>query len=601
MPARKRVAILCINPWELQTSWQPFSYAAYCVAASLHDHPRAGEVRVIEGFRWSVERWVETIEAFDPDVVGASSYLWSLPTFVEVMAALRRRESRRGSKRVHVLGGPSARVEMVTLPPYASAIHAVDALVLGEGELAIREIVDASDASELAGVAGLAVVKEGAWHRTGARASIEDLDTLPSPFQLGMTPPGVTGHLELFRGCPLSCMFCQWGAGDRNGSFRSAEFLTRELEAFRDVKVTGVYNVDAGLNLHAKAFKNLLRADEQVKLLRHVDFACELYPSYVSDQQIELLQEIAHPIVGVGLQTYNPKALAAMDRPFDPSRFEKNVARLAEVADTSVELIVGLPGDDPASFMESLRRALELPCNLRVYRCLVLPDALLTRGRPDFALEFDPITLQIESCLGWSRRDLMATMEALTEACIARGGSYTVQALGSNEPCELFAGRDDRNYCGSTSSSWYFPGPKRARDERDNQNFLPSGRFSVLSAPKRSLPVVETERVENERVPGPAPALRLDRAAAEASLAALTQGSWSLAGASPIPGGLLLSVRTPHGELGVTAEKGGAARPHYRVKNDIAFAYRNPPSGALDAERLRVLDRFLDTLDRFLA
>jgi hypothetical protein len=464
--------------------------------------------------------------------------------------------------------------------------------VLGEGELVIREIASAPDVASLEHIPGLAIVRGGAWQTTGARAPMENLDALPSPFQLGMTPSGVTGHLELFRGCPLSCMFCQWGAGERNGSFRSEEFLVRELEAFRAAKVTGVYNVDAGLNLHARAFKNLLHANEKVKLLEDMDFACELYPSYVSDQQIELLQRIAHPIVGVGLQTYNPKALAAMERPFDPNRFEKNVARLAEVADTSVELIVGLPGDDPKSFLESFRRALELPCNLRVYRCLVLPDALLTRGRPDFALEFDPITLQMQACLGWSASELQETMEKLTEACIERSGSYTVQQLGSNEPCELYAGRDDRNYCGSTSSSWYFPGPKRVRDRRDNQNFLPTGRFQTLEGEpaKRSLPVVIETR----------PELHLDRSGADAALAEISLGRWQLLTTSPIPGGLLLQIETPLGELGVTAEKGGTARPHYRVKNDIAFAYRNPSAATLDAERLRVLDRFLDTLDRFL-
>lgn len=589
----QRVAILCINPWELQTSWQPFSYAAYCVAAALKDQPGVGDVRVFEGFRWSIERWVAEVEAFEPDVVGASCYLWSLPTFVDVMAELRQ----RGSRALHVLGGPSARVEMVSLPPYRSTLDAVDALVLGEGELVIRELVAVANREELSDIAGLAIPRDGRWHATGSRPPIHDLDALPSPFQLGMTPEGVTGHLELFRGCPLSCMFCQWGAGERNGSFRSSDFLVRELEAFRRAEVTGVYNVDAGLNLHARAFKNLVRADEQVRLLHDVDFACELYPSYVSDQQIDLLQAIARPIVGVGLQTYNPAALAAMERPFDPSRFEKNVARLAEVADTSVELIVGLPGDDPVSFEESLRRALDLPCNLRVYRCLVLPDALMTRGRPDFALEFDPITLQMKSCLGWSRADLERTMERLTEACIARGGSYTVQRLGSIEPCELFAGTDDRNYCGSTSSSWYFPGPHRTRTPRANRDFLPDGRFRTLveappPAPRR-LPIVAATSVKET--------LSFDRRGAEAALAEISVGRWSILDASPIPEGLLIRVRTPIGELSVTAEKNDVARPHYLLKRDIAYSYRNPVNGSLDAERLRVLDRFLDALDRYLA
>jgi hypothetical protein len=221
----------------------------------------------------------------------------------------------------------------------------------------------------------------------------------------------------------------------------------------------------------------------------------------------------------------------------------------------------------------------------------------MTRGRPDFALEFDPITLQMKSCLGWSRADLERTMERLTEACIARGGSYTVQRLGSIEPCELFAGTDDRNYCGSTSSSWYFPGPHRTRTPRANRDFLPDGRFRTLveappPAPRR-LPIVAATSVKET--------LSFDRRGAEAALAEISVGRWSILDASPIPEGLLIRVRTPIGELSVTAEKNDVARPHYLLKRDIAYSYRNPVNGSLDAERLRVLDRFLDALDRYLA
>ena len=80
--------------------------------------------------------------------------------------------------------------------------------------------------------------------------------------------------------------------------------------------------------------------------------------------------------------------------------------KLSSVAHTTAGLILGLPGDSPASFRDTLRRALELPCRIRVYLCLVLPDAFLTRAPPEYAIDFDPITLQMRSCLGWSEAEL---------------------------------------------------------------------------------------------------------------------------------------------------------------------------------------------------
>ena len=68
-----------------------------------------------------------------------------------------------------------------------------------------------------------------------------------------------------------------------------------------------------------------------------------------------------------------------------------------------------LPGDTPEGFRRTLDYALSLPASVRVYHCLVLPDALMTRGLPDWNIRFEPRNLAMTSCLGWSE-DAIATM-----------------------------------------------------------------------------------------------------------------------------------------------------------------------------------------------
>ena len=90
-----------------------------------------------------MEALAREVSAFDPDVVGFSTYLWSFPYFVEVARILKEEDPRR----LMVFGGPSARPSMMGQPPYRQADRWVDALVINEGEHAFREIIALTDRS----------------------------------------------------------------------------------------------------------------------------------------------------------------------------------------------------------------------------------------------------------------------------------------------------------------------------------------------------------------------------------------------------------------------------------------------------------------------
>ncbi len=66
---------------------------------------------------------------------------------------------------------------------------------------------------------------------------------------------------------------------------------------------------------------------------------------------------------------------------------------------------MGLPGDTPDRFRRTLDYALSLPTSVRAYHCLVMPDAVMTRGLRVFDMAYDPRTMAMISCLGWSGDD----------------------------------------------------------------------------------------------------------------------------------------------------------------------------------------------------
>jgi radical SAM superfamily enzyme YgiQ (UPF0313 family) len=399
-----RVAILCIDPWEGpdDIGFRPFNYAARKLLAAFRSDPTCdhAEMEVIESRSRNVDEFVQRVEAYDPDIVGASTYVWSFSAFLEVA---RRLKARRPERTI-VFGGPSARPAMFDLSSYRDARPSVDALVLGDGEQFIRDVVRLKDHSRagLATLPGLAVNTPDGFVPTGAPVRLENLDDYPSPYELGMGPPGWSGQLETFRGCPVACRFCQWGDPWQTARAFSADYLTRQLEGFRAAKLTNVFLVDAGLNLNASAFRNLVAAEERTSVLSELAFRGALYPTLLKPMHVEFLHRIHVEELSLGIQSFEPETLRMVDRPFDERRFAEVMRELTPF-NSIVEIILGLPGDGPAAFRRTLDRAMEVSARVRVYRCLVLPDALMTRPHPGTFMRYDEDTLAMIECTGWEK------------------------------------------------------------------------------------------------------------------------------------------------------------------------------------------------------
>jgi radical SAM superfamily enzyme YgiQ (UPF0313 family) len=430
-----RIALLCLDPLPEQTGdFRPFNYSVRKVQAAVEANPSLhAQVEVFDSGSKDVDAFVERIEKLDPDVIGVSAYVWSFPTFVEVS----RRLKRHRPDRTVIFGGPSARIEMFALPPFRDAPQFVDALVLGEGEDIFQEIVALADRSRdaLLGINGLAVSTAEGWHATPEHAQ-PILDSLASPFQLGLVPDGKTAHLETFRGCPLSCTFCQWGDLKKTNRTFSVEYLVRELRAFQKLGMRSAMIVDAALNLNARAFRNLRAAEREVGFFREAQLNAEIYPQFMTDEHLEFLREVGGADIGLGLQSYDKDVLGSVERPFDAARFERVVADVLAVAPhTAIEIIMGLPGDNPESFRRTFERAMRLGASVHVFRCLVLPNALMSRAPASFAMVYDPITLRMESCLGWSPGEIDAMSAELDRQVRASDGAWA-----HNDEC-----------------GWYFP------------------------------------------------------------------------------------------------------------------------------------------------
>jgi radical SAM superfamily enzyme YgiQ (UPF0313 family) len=411
----------------------------YMVEAALRASAMPGlEIKVWDITGNSADRVAAEVIDFDPDIVGCSVFLWSFSFFLDVVTAVRSDDERR----LVVFGGPSARPVMLDHEPYRQKAAAVDVLVINEGEYTFCELVERADRSSeaLEDISGIAIQRHGRWHETAPRP-LGDLNELASPYELGLMPGGGLGLLQTYRGCPFTCSFCEWGTMESPKRVRTADSLNVEFAAMERLGLGGVLLADAGLNLNQAAFQNLALAAKETGFLSRRGLICEIYPAKVRQEHLDFLAAVGNPYVGVGLQSFDNKVLANVERRYDEKRFDETLRALGEVASLAVEIIVGLPGDSPESFRRSFERARRLPCALRVYHCVVLPSALMVRSPPEHKLDYDQLSLKILSCLGWTPAALADEAAFLTREAAKSGGRTG----------EYF---------------WVFPPPATARSQR---------------------------------------------------------------------------------------------------------------------------------------
>jgi hypothetical protein len=338
----------------------------------------------------------------------------------------------------------------------------------------------------------------------------------------------------------------------------------------------GTWLVDPGLNLNAKAFRALAKAEYEIGALRkHGDFRCEIYPSHMTDEHLKFLEWVRARYAGVGLQSFDADVLKGVERPFSEDRFNKVVEEVAAIVpDITIEIILGIPGDNPDTFKRTMEKALKLPVSIRVFHCLVLPGALMTRAPASFEMNFDPFTLQMISCKGWSKDDLEKTRRWLDDN-------------GESEDKDI-----------PHAGTWKFPRFKRVEgwkttSERGlSQNvlehpFANRGRpHEIDSGVPTAAPVLP-----------PVPAALHDVVRRHVAQVL----PWTLRSAQQldieIANGIALTIDRPEGAFVLKIGRQESLPSHFRAANGIAYSYESAgKEGSSQFDNFEPLDRLIQRL-----
>ena len=536
-----RITFCAIEPRITHGVYNPFSQGIRQLRASIEHTPDLSdwEVRFLDSESKDVDEWVTKLLAERADVIGFSCFVWSFATFVSVAERMRQAQPN-----VRLLfGGPAARTVMFKMPAFRGRERALDAMVAGEGEWSIVSLLQQKtwDLKAVTAIPGVYVPTADGWQGGLPQRADRPLDELPSAILAGLCDVHRTATMERFRGCPMSCAFCQWGDLTTPHRVFSEERMRAELSYLKERKVKTFNLVDAGLNLNSKAFRNFANAEADIGLFRETRLYGSVYPSIVNDEHLEFLSRCKSPVMDVGVQTFNPDALAAMDRPFREERFETVMRNLMQVCNPEPELIFGLPGDNPRAFKDGVLRLMKVGCRVRVFHCLVLPDALMSRAKPEHQLQWDPETLLVTSAAGWSPQDLVETRNWLDQMMVGNAGE-------------------------ASGNTWTFSPPGE----------------DVRSASPQLRPMRVTDDSLSARL--------------QPNVSLASTGTWTVTETGFTDAGMRVKLHAANVDFHVDLIDAARAKQSYKILDGVAVSYRTKDGAQLEPEDVRTLDRILPQL-----
>jgi radical SAM superfamily enzyme YgiQ (UPF0313 family) len=224
--------VILINPPRevLQVADYPPLGLAYISAALRQD---GHDVKILDAASWSWERLANEVELQSPEIIGITC--WTIERGQAFKTACIAKQVAPNAK--IIMGGPHA----TAFPRHMFIKAPVDYVVLGEGEMTIRELITAIERrSDMSHIKGIAFKRNEDIVIAERRDMIIDINSIPiinhAEFEYNQYNglPDTTrkaAAIMTSRGCPFRCIYCSstvyWGNKYRT---RSIESVMLEIE-----------------------------------------------------------------------------------------------------------------------------------------------------------------------------------------------------------------------------------------------------------------------------------------------------------------------------------------------------------------------------------
>ena len=309
-----------------------------------------------------------------PDFLAFSTYIWSFETIIEISGAIK---SAFPQMKI-CLGGPEVTFQAESI---LQRFPWIDFIIRGEGEETFTELLLSNfELDDLLKIDGLSFQNNSKIYSNNDRKLIENLDVIPSPFELGIYKNGKGyTYYEASRGCPSKCSYCLSSVLGKLRNF-SINRVKKDLDWFFNSDYEQIRFSDRTFNFDKNRAKEILNYILQNNVQKK-NFHFEIQADILDEEIVELLASEPHGIfhLEIGIQSLNLKALAAVNRACNPQKLEKMIIFLRDHTrcHLHLDLLGGLPEDTYLQFRDSFNKVWNFKPN-----CIQVSLIKVLRGTP---------------------------------------------------------------------------------------------------------------------------------------------------------------------------------------------------------------------------
>ncbi|MCJ8500142.1 B12-binding domain-containing radical SAM protein [Desulfatitalea alkaliphila] len=349
---------LIAPPYPLEEAPSPPLGLCYVAAAC---EAAGAEVLLLDFIvsRYTPEKLRAALDAFAPDVVGATAVTMNFP---DAVAIIREAKAHRPAI-VTMMGGPHVSFDVDnTLRRHPE----LDLIVIGEGEATLAELIPAlKTPRRWPDIAGIAFRRGDAVVRTPERPLIDDLNRLPLPARhlLPMSryqALGFPASIITSRGCPNRCIFClgrrMVGSKPR---FRDPRRVVDEIAHLLTYGISRI-NIADDLFTADKRRVQALCAEITRRGVRF-DWSAFARVNTVDPATLQAMRAAGCDSISFGIESGDPEILRRVRKgiTLDQARRAVTWSRAAGLR-VHASFMCGLPGESPETLARSHRFAEEL-------------------------------------------------------------------------------------------------------------------------------------------------------------------------------------------------------------------------------------------------
>jgi anaerobic magnesium-protoporphyrin IX monomethyl ester cyclase len=291
-----------------------------------------------------------------PDLVGVTAMTF---TILDVMEVCRIAKSVDPDI-VVALGGPHVHI----YPTETIQLPFVDVVVVGEGELTFKDVMDnLRDPAGLRRVPGI-VFKDAAGTPviTGTRPLLEDLDSLPFPAR-DLTPYLKYTHLmarhqpitTMFtsRGCPYKCTFCDRPNLGKNFRARSAVNVVNEMEEIARMGIREALIYDDTFTVNKRRVMDI--CEEKIRRGLKLGFDVRARVNTVDEPLLAKMKAAGCERIHYGVEVGNDRMMKVLQKGLTISQVERAFQMTRDAGiETLAYFMIGNPTETREDVMDTI-------------------------------------------------------------------------------------------------------------------------------------------------------------------------------------------------------------------------------------------------------